>query len=29
MVKTKDPWGKVHIYGPRRRKSQTGTWDMQ
>ena len=25
--KTKDPWGKVYIYRPRRRKSQTGTWE--
>ena len=26
-IKTKDPWGKVYIYTPRRRKSQTGTWE--
>ncbi len=26
-VKTKDPWGKVYIYTPKRRKSTTGTWN--
>lgn len=25
-VKTKDPWSREYIYIPRRRKSQTGTW---
>lgn len=25
-VKTKDPWGHVYVYIPKRRKSQAGTW---
>jgi ferredoxin len=26
-VKTKDPWGREYIYIPKRRKTQTGTWE--
>ncbi len=28
-VKVKDPWGKVYIYRPHRRKSVTQTWDTK
>lgn len=26
-AKVKDPWGRAYIYIPKRRKSQTGTWN--
>ena len=26
-IKSKDPWGREYIYIPRRRKTQTGTWN--
>lgn len=26
-AKVKDPWGHIYIYRPKRRKSQTETWD--
>ncbi|MHB1830583.1 MAG: 4Fe-4S binding protein [Candidatus Micrarchaeaceae archaeon] len=28
-IKVRDPWGKIYIYRPHRRKSVTGTWDEE